>query len=471
MGSHVAPLTPRLRVGFVLALTLTLPTWAHAQAPAPSPSAKRPPIIVISLDTLRADHVGAYGYERDTTPHLDRFADDAVLFENAFTAGGGTLPAHMTLLTGLPPDLHGVTAQSGTVLEARRVTLAEALRKAGYRTAGFTGAGYVRARWGFNQGFDAFDDAGRGFEQILPKALAWLDAQDARPPFLFLHTLDIHSDWDQLPYDAPAPYRDRFVASSYSGSFTGCRKELCASKLLAGLNQESRKGDVDLKTYFTPEEIRYITDLYDGGVAYTDARFGQLIAALRERGLYDDAIIAIVSDHGEEFLDHGMMLHEQVYDEIVRVPVLVKLPTGQSGGSRVTGLVAMMDVMPTILEASNTPSPPGMVGESLIPLIDRRRAGRPLVHIYGIPEKLRTPKWSLIHPADGQNELYDLKRDPGETKNIAATRGEVVQTLTKRLESIKLAQSLAGTKPSKKTAVELTPEVVEQLKALGYLHD
>lgn len=438
-------------------------------APTTEPSPNRPPVIVVSLDTLRADHVGAYGYDRDTTPNLDSFAKDAVLFERAFTSGGGTLPAHMTLLTGLPPGVHGVTARSDAVLPKGRVTLAEALGDAGYRTAGFTGAGYVRRQWGFHQGFDRFDDEGRGFEQILPKALRWLDRPDPRPPFLFLHTLDIHSDWDQLPYDAPAPYRDRWVADDYSGSFDGCRDGLCASKLLAEMNQRARRGEIDLASYFTPEEVDYMRDLYDGGIAYTDARFGELMAALRERGLYDDALIVVVSDHGEEFLEHGLMLHEQIYDEIVRIPLLVKLPNDAHAGERVDALTAMMDVMPTVLEVVGTAKPAGVVGASLLPIVEGQSPGRSFVYLWGIPEKLRTREWSLLRGEGAAPELYDLLRDPGEKTNVAATRPAVVHALSRQLDAIKLSQTPPEPKPKPKA--DLSPEVVDQLEALGYLRE
>lgn len=436
-------------------------------APTSGPSEERPPVIVVSLDTLRADHVGAYGYDRETTPNLDSFAKDAVLFQRAFTSGGGTLPAHMTLLTGLPPGVHGVTAQSGAVLPQGRVTLAEALGDAGYRTAGFTGAGYVRRQWGFQQGFDRFDDEGRGFEQILPKALRWLDRPDPRPPFLFLHTLDIHSDWEQLPYDAPPPYRDRWVADDYSGSFDGCRDDLCASKLLAEMNQRARRGEIDLTSYFTPEEVGYVRDLYDGGIAYTDARFGELMDALRERGLYDDALIVVVSDHGEEFLEHGLMLHEQIYDEIVRVPLLVKLPNDAHAGRRVDALTAMMDILPTVLQVVGAETPPGVVGASLLPIVEGRSPGRSFVYVWGIPEKLRTREWSLLRGEDGSTELYDTVRDPGETTDVAADRPAVVHALSRQLDAIKLSQTPPD--PKKNPKADLSPEVVDQLEALGYL--
>ena len=458
-----------LRAAWAVLFTAAL---GHAEGPAPTatPARELPPVVVISLDTLRADHVGAYGYDRDTTPNIDAFAKDAVLFESAFTPGGGTLPAHMTLLTGLAPEVHGVTAQSETRLDPGRETLAEILQKAGYRTAGFTGAGYVRARWGFDQGFDVFDDAGRGFEQILPKATAWLDS-GKEPPFLFLHTLDIHSDWDRLPYDAPLPYRDRFVSEDAPDSFDGCRDERCASKLLAWLNQQSRKGKIDLKEYFTPEEVRYLIDLYDGGVAYTDARFGELLDELKKRGLYDEAIIVVVSDHGEEFLEHGLLLHEQIYDEVVRVPIMIKLPGGRHGGRRVSALVGLADVMPTALDAAGLAATSAVRGGSLLPVIEGNAEGRAFVHVWGIPEKLRAADWSLVRHEDGTFELYHLRRDPGETKNVAESHPGMTQALSRQLDSIRasLATSRQASKAPKK--VDLPPEVVDQLKALGYLQD
>jgi len=453
-----------------LSVVLSSTPSGAGDQPQPTPAARRPPIVLVSLDTLRADHVGAYGYPRGTTPHLDRLAGDAVLFENAFTAGGGTLPAHLTLLTSLPPPVHGVTVQSGAVLPDRYETLAEILGKAGYRTAAFTGAGYVRRRWGFDQGFETFDDAGHGFEEILPKATAWLDRPSDRPPFLFLHTLDIHSGRNKRPYDAPARFRARFVSENHANTFTGCRDHRCASGLLAWLNQQARAGKVDLETYFAPGEIGYITDLYDAAIAHADARVGDLVGILKERGLYDDAIIVVLSDHGEEFLDHGLLLHEQTYDEIARIPILLKLPHGRRGGTRVSGLVALMDILPTLLAISDVPAPPGILGTSLLPLIHGRAPGRPHVYVWGIPEKLRTARWSLLRQKDGTIELYDLRRDPGERNDVARAEPEMARALSKRLAAIKRSMAAARrARHATRRPTKLDEEVVRELETLGYL--
>ena len=165
------------------------------------------------------------------------------------------------------------------------------------------------------------------------------------------------------------------------------------------------------------------------------------------------------------------MLHEQIYDELVRVPVLIKLPGGEHGGSRARGLVGIMDVAPTVLEVTATATPPGVIGTSLLPLIENRSAGRSSLHIYGKPEKLRTLEWSLLRAANGDAELYDLKRDPGEKHDVAAMRPGMVEALSRQLDAIKLSRQALRPNKAAQTPVELTPKVVEQLEALGYLQD
>jgi hypothetical protein len=172
----------------------------------------RTPIILISIDTLRADKLGSYGNSRDTSPTLDRLAGEGVLFESFFYSGGGTLPSHVSMFTSLNPGVHGIENEAGRALEGHRVTLAEQLHDAGYATAGFTDSGWMLGYLGLDQGFEIFDDSGGRLAHILPKALRFIDAKRAEPFFLFIHTYDVHSEWNALPYECPGDY-----AFTYTG--------------------------------------------------------------------------------------------------------------------------------------------------------------------------------------------------------------------------------------------------------------
>lgn len=432
-----------------------------------------PNVLLISIDTLRAGHLGCYGYDRPTSPGLDRFAaQDAILFEDVVNTGGGTLPVHMSMFTSLPPTVHGVWSDDGGgVLPPERVTLAEQLHDAGYATAAFTGGGYTMAKFGFGQGFDSYDDAGGDFLEIMPKAYRWLEQDHARPFFLFLHTYDVHSDWRRLPYDAPEDFNERFTAG-YTGTFDGCRFDTCASDLLVLLNHKIQAGEVDPRTVLSPEDKDYMIGLYDGGIAYVDRELQRLFEHLRELDLYDDTIILVTSDHGEEFLEHNLFLHHQNFEEVARVPLLLKLSGGRGGGRRVQGLVTTLEVMPTILDLLDIQPNPEVRGKSLLPLIGGSWQGREVAYMAGGLEKLRGRRWSIIFGQDRPVRLYDLAADPAEQVDRLAEEPELVASLVERYRAIRTVQLqahaiLAAGRESPRA--QLSPEDVEHLRALGYL--
>ena len=428
-------------------------------------------IVLISVDTLRADHLGSYGYARPTSPNLDRFAsEDAVLFEQVFTSGGGTLPSHVSLFTGLPSLVHGVTAENRRAVDPNHTTLAEALSASGYETAAFTGGAFVKAKYGLDQGFDLFDDEGGDFEIILPKAISWLDENRDNTFFLFLHTYDVHSDAKRLPYDAPEGFNATFT-SSYQGDFDGCALDECSSKLLLKLNDLVLSGDQD-SSIIGEAELEFIVGLYDGGIAYVDSKLKLLFDHLRQLGLYDDAIIVVTSDHGEEFLEHRLFLHVQSYEELTRIPLLLKLPDQQFGGRRIQGLTSIVDIAPTLLDLVGLQPKTLPSGRSLVPRIVGTADGRRDVLVYGGLERLRTGQWSLYVIEGRPVQLFDLKSDPTESENVLHKHPREAARLLRifqdrRSSQLALRDRLGSAEAS--AEVQISPEELERLEALGYV--
>jgi arylsulfatase A-like enzyme len=468
-----------LRPTTLIPLALCLLPWLEScarQQTAAEPVSARPVcpdcnVILVSIDTLRADRLGAYGYPRPTSPHLDALAREGILFEQCINTGGGTLPVHASLFTSVPPETHGVWPSSDRTLDERYVTLAERLHEQGYHTQGYTGGGFVRATFGLAQGFDQFDDGGGDFEAIFPKLLPWLDSHRAEKFFLFLHTYDVHSDVKRLPYDAPGGFNSLFAGAG-PGTFDGCRNGFCASDYLAWADRQLKSKELRPEEVFSGPEISYVSDLYDGGIAYVDRMLGLLFNRLRQLGLADKTLLVVTSDHGEEFFDHGGLLHHTNYEEIAHVPLIIRLPRGAHGGRRLHQLVSTLEVMPTILDAVGIASPPGIEGRSLVPLFDGQGPGRRLVHM--IAGKLRSERWSLFVNLERSVpiRLFDVQRDPHEKENVLDRHPEVVREMYAQYEALRKREiqrrlPLAGAAAPPPPV--LTEAEVAQLKALGYL--
>jgi arylsulfatase A-like enzyme len=434
--------------------------WSDAPDPAHN-------VILISIDTLRADHLGAYGYHRRTSPQLDAFAREGIVFERMVNTGGGTLPVHVSMLTSLPPLVHDVWTHNRRRLDEERVTLAELLRARGYRTAAFVDGGWMSAKFGFDQGFETYDDRGGGFAAILPKVRAWLEEHRSERFFLFVHTYDVHSAYRKLPYDPPAPYK-RLYARDYTGTFTGCRVDLCASKLLERINQQLQAGELSPDAVFEPEDLEYIIALYDGGIRYVDDELGRFFDFLRKLDLWEESLLIVTSDHGEEFLEHDRLLHDQAYEETARVPFLMKLPGPGLRGRRVETLVSTLDVMPTVLDVVGIPGSSEIHGTSLLSFARGEAREDARVFIAAEKPKLRTPRWSFLLRLDRAHELYDLDADPGERTNVTSQHPELGRRFADELEKTRAAQQQLRIALTNRA--ELTPEELEALKALGYLN-
>lgn len=415
-------------------------------------------LLLISIDTLRADHLGLYGYERDTSPTLDRLGRNGVTFTRAMAQAPNTPPSQMSMLTSLYYSVHGFTG-NGDRLPEWRVTLAEMLREHGFATWGFVDGGYMRGRFGFGQGFDRFEDQRRGIAGIVERVERWLD----RVPlpqrfFLFVHCYDVHS-----PYAPPPPFDSLFEEQPYRGRFTPTNKNL----------QRAARKELQL----TKDDLRHVVALYDGEIRYTDGQIGRLLDGLARRGLGDSTLVMVVSDHGEEFKEHGSMLHWQTwFAPNLHVPLIVALPGLPA--RRIDTPVELIDIVPTVLDMLGLPAHPQAMGRSLVPLIEAREEA-PTRTAYGEPFDLglatRTivsDRYELHHDVrTGRSRLFDHRTDPFGLRDIARREPQVVARLLEayrqRARAIDAARAQAG-RPLTEPA-PLDDRTRRQLRALGYL--
>ncbi len=440
------------------------PQASAAAAVAPSDGAvtpSRPPVnvILISIDTLRADHLGCYGYGPPTSPNLDRWSREAVVFEHAFSQAPSTLPSHASIFTSMLPSHHGALYSVGRPLPDRATTTAEILQAQGYETAGFHGAGQVSGEFGLGQGFDQYVAVKGRFRDVVEAAVNWLDRPRAGPFFLFLHTYEVHH-----PY-TPAPEYLELFDNGYVG-------ELPDHITLAELRRIN--GDVAPQLEIDEADLDHIVAAYDAGIRSMDDGFGQLVTALEERGLGENTLVIFTSDHGEEFDEHGRVgwHSHSLYDELLRVPLVIRLPGGAHAGQRVDGVVRLLDVAPTITDVLELPDAASFQGVSVRPLLNANPPPRMAISQkdtkYDPPvSSLRTSDWKLYEDIVVRriyrDRLFDLRADPGEHHNVLASNLAVARDLAARLRAIEaLLPGLDG------GPVVLSPETIERLRLLGY---
>lgn len=403
---------------------------------APSEDATTPPnLILISLDTCRADRLSCYGAERDNTPALDALADEAVRFTDCIASSSLTAPSHMSLFTGQSVQRHGVLTNRWGVTPP--ATLATLLRDAGWRTAAFTGGGSMQAIHGVDTGFDTFQsEVGertwpftRNIADVTPHALRWLDGVGRAPVFLFVHGYDPH-----CPYVPPEPYR-----STYGGWYDGGQSfdAVCGPQAFSAEFEAGKVGD---------DELRWINDLYDAEIRAADEAIGAFLDALRERDLLERSIVVFLSDHGEILGRQRWVGHGMLWEEALRVPLLIRFPASlrRQVQERLIGApVQLADVLPTVLEALGQPLPAGLQGTSLMPLVrdevspfdEHRlrvsRVGNQVSARFG--DRWKIVFQEAVDAVDGRpvvaediafsgiRELYDLQADPLEDKNLIQT--------------------------------------------------
>lgn len=390
-------------------------------ADAPAPLA-----IVFLVDTLRADHTSSYGYARDTTPELSKFAEDAVLFETAVAQAPWTKPSVASILTSLLPGQH-MAVQLRDPLDSGHVTLAEMLRAKGFATGAAIANSVIYSEGSnFEQGFDAFvglhDAEGRASKEVpagpvVDAALRLLDARRGLPTFLYVHTMDPH-----VPYQPPPPFDQRWEPHPAPGH-----------------------PGVDPRTdYKEPLDRERLIAQYDGDIAYGDQEFGRFLRELKARGLYEQALIVFLADHGEEFQDHGKWLHgRSVFDELIRIPLVVKFPGQRDAGRRVAQQVQSVDVLPTVLQELGLPVPraPVIAGHPLQAVL---RGGAPepaavseVSHRGFVAHGMRTSRDKYVQRFSPESdELYfDLKLDPQEQHNRLEQNRERARLLRAGVEA------------------------------------
>lgn len=424
----------------------------------PHPDRSPRDLVLVSIDTLRADHLGCYGYDRPTTPHLDALAATGVRFERAVAHAPNTLPSHIALMTS---RLAGSFARADgeAPLPASARTLAEVLAAQGFATWGFTDGGYLRRAFGLAQGFQHYEDRRAGLRRLRARIDTWLDghAGDQRRMFLFVHTYDVHS-----PYAPPSKYRRRFLDPTNPSRFVASTANL--------------EAVIHGQKHLDADDLRRLVDLYDAGIRYVDEQLGLLLRDLDRRGRLRNAIVIVTSDHGEEFMEHRSLLHWRLFFQPnLHVPLIVRVP-GRPPGV-VHGTVGLVDVVPTALDLLGLPPLRTAAGRSLRPQLDG--APVPPRAVYsepfapGMPERsLVTNRHQLLQRGEtGALRLFDLTRDPYSLRPVRGAERGVGARLGKEL-----ARRRAGVQAARRTRTavrrqRLAPRVRRELEALGYLHE
>ncbi len=426
--------------GMALALLAALFIFPFSASAEPTPN-DPPNVLLITIDTVRADHLGCYGYKAIETPHLDALAAAGIRFANAYTPVPITLPAHSVMLTGTYPMRTGMHDFSGNRLNASQPTLATLLHAKGYATGAVLGSAVLDSRFGLNRGFDFYydhfdfsrldekniDAMMRPGGEVVDRALGWLNGERQKPFLLWVHLYDAHH-----PYNPPPPYLQK-----------------------------------------------YRSHPYDGGIAFVDAQVGRVVAYLKAKGIYDRTLIVVAGDHGEGLGEHGEKTHGFfIYESTLHVPLIFKLPAGVGQQKSVVNDSAnLADLLPTVLELVGARRPNEVQGRSLVPSMAGKPEGTPaenyaetyLPRIHFNWSELRGIRYRHYHFIDAPRpELYDLSTDPHELKNLYSGQRAVANELRKRLgQFITQFTPASGEKTAETTGLD--PALMERLKSLGYV--
>lgn len=415
----------------------------------------RPSMFLIASDTLRSDRLSGYGYRHPTTPHLDVLAGHGTRYEKAYSAASYTLPSFASIFTSRYPSEH-TAFERYRPLPRSVPTFTRILNEAGYQTAAFVDGIYLAPEFGMNQGFEYYDNRAGRVARIAPRVLEWLDRRDRnRPFFVFVHFYDAHA-----PYQSPPGFRDRFDPNPDYDRLPQMKYEV-PPQWLESLEMWGR---------FEPEDIEHMNALYDGAVSWVDANLYRFLSGLSQRGLYVPSLIVFTSDHGEFLGEKGRFNHGRTLHEILlRVPLIIKWPGNERAGQVVDTPVSLLDLAPTLLDVAGIPTPESWAGASLARGAPAARAlfaqlpGLQLSAVVEYPYKLVLQN----QPAEPVVEVYDLERDPCESINLVSRNRQQTERLLDLLqghtaETAPLVDTLAW-------KTDLGSEVVEQLRALGYV--
>ena len=423
----------------------------------------RPNVVLYVIDTLRADHLGAYGYPRPTSPRIDELARSGVRFTRAVAQSSWTLPSIASILTGRTPAGHGAVGPE-TAIGDEVPTLPEMLRDAGYVTAGFVTNYLGSGVFGLDRGFTTYRfyrERGErrasvylGSDALARRVLRWLAHGPREPFFLYVHATDPH-----FPYRPPPRYARPFLSVPAARRLPALIEDV---RPLHNGRDEWGARPVSLRA----ADLEVLRDAYDGDVRMADAQFGRIVDALAARGLLDRTLIVLTSDHGEEFLEHGGVAHGQtLYAESVHVPLVVRLPGGRDGDRSSETLAQHVDDVPTVLDVAGIAAPPGLAGVSLV------GAPAPTVEAYAALslgpfalDALVGDGWKVIRDrsrrVDRRFEVYETDRDPGDHMDVAADAPVLVGYARSRLQEIAAAP---------RSGPRVPEDRLERLRALGYV--
>jgi arylsulfatase A-like enzyme len=439
--------------GLIFITVLAVSGFNPTAAAAAEPSS----VILIIIDTVRADHLGCYGYDRETSPNLDALAKESVLFKKAISLAPWTTPAIAGMFTGQFPRVLGYHDEA-VVVDEKALCLAEIFRNNGYATAGVISHIFVSAKLGFDQGFDLFDEEnaqGHGHissPSITGKGIAFVDAHRDKKFFLFLHYFDPHCDYIlHQPYDF---YPD------YAGELHSGQPIEDLRKAAPGMTSDDR---------------RYLNALYDSEIRFTDEHIGRLFRHLRDLGLYEDLLIVVAADHGEGFLERNesWIGHtKNVYQELIHVPFIIKLP-GSGKGRTVDQWVSLVDFMPTVVAAAGLKVPEGYKHDGRDLLAAETGGDREPVFSetgrWGDQKCLISGTWKILNDRESNYlHLYDLDSDPGETRDASSANKDVFLNLRAKLREMDFDLDMQRSR-FRVMAPKLSPQEVEKLKSLGYI--
>lgn len=426
-------------------------------AAACGPGEQLPSVVIVTIDSLRADHLHHAGDPRDLSPRLDALAAQATRFSQAGASAPWTTPSVMTLFTGLTPGTHHVDLND-RALAATVPTLAELFRGAGYRTAAIMPALTLADHFGFDRGFDDFIFATQGHSNVsgpwsINHAIEFLRDHRDEPIFLYVHLWDVHYN-----YNPPVPHSIRFQAGRPAGP-----GETDDITVLAGPGHDAAS--------LSPERVAWLEGQYAGEILFTDEQVGRLLDELDRLGRTDDTVVVVTADHGEAFLEHRVMGHTvHLYDEMTHVPLLVRWPGQVMAGRIVDEQVGLVDMMPTLLDLVGIPfASQWFEGRNLAPLLRSKRPeeeGPPLLlgtSRQAMKRGLRTPSWSYqVDLVTGEDELYDLVADPGQQENLAIALPREAATWHRRL-----CKRLAHRLPGGEVGIDPLPADLQEILAAG----
>ena len=440
-------------------------------------------VLLISIDTLRPDRLGVYGYDRPISPRIDQLAADGVVFSRAYSTAPWTLPAQMSMITGLLPSAHGAQLSPVFTTEVERLsdartTMTEVLSGSGYRTGAFTGGSFLGKKFGFEQGFDHLETGGV-LADLWGNAQQWLESDSQRPFFLFLHTYEVHN------YEPSKEFDDQWVrpVEPNTARRFSDRRQLRNFILTNGFFSLNK------------DELTFISDLYDATIAQADRVVGEILGYLQSEGLEDSTMVIVTSDHGEEFFEHGGTGHGfTFYEEMLRIPWILRFPGGPEE-LVIDQRVQLIDIMPTILDLVGLVGPGEMQGKSLTGLIrgDEIRGleeraliaeashlgnARSLIHddakiirgnylpshVSSIDRALYNLRQLVVRSDD---LFFDLDRDPAELSPRDPSnfeQGRSLQKLLQAYEAVADEGEIASPVPE-----VLSEETIEDLRAIGYL--